>query len=216
MLQLLMEPSRKCGVPIRTGGREEAVEHSEGVYLRPGDNLRSSRLPVVNLVNKVCLLEKNVYTPSLIGRPAARDQMNEIYNITRAIAPRQRRERVRIRAADGAMLAPRGQFQAIASYFQQAFQAPEPFRFSTSAPAPGITAEMLVPAVLSLKSRKAVPVNSVPPEVWKACAQPFACRLAEAYSEGVRSCPSQLPEEMMHCSLTLLPKPGKAMRTLDL
>ena len=41
---------------------------------------------------------------------AAKDQMNEIYNITRAIAPRQRRERVRIRAANGAMLAPHGQF----------------------------------------------------------------------------------------------------------
>ena len=71
---------------------------------------------------------------------------------------------------------------------------------------------MLVPAVLNLKSRKAVPANSVPPEVWKACAQPFACRLADAYSEGVRSCPSQLPEEITHCSLALLPKPGKAMR----
>ena len=93
---------------------------------------------------------------------AAKDQMNELYNITRAIAARQRRERVRIRAVDGAMLAPYGQFQAIAGYFQQAFQAPAPFRFSTSAPAPGITADMLLPAVLGLKPRKAVPASSIP------------------------------------------------------
>ena len=143
---------------------------------------------------------------------AAKDQMNELYSITRAIAPRQRKEKVRIRASDGAMLAPHGQFQAIAGYFQQAFQAPTPFRFSTSAPAPCITVDILLPAILGLKPRKAVPANSIPPEVWKACAQPFASRLADAYTAGVHTCPSQLPQEITDCSLALLPKPGKAMR----
>ena len=146
------------------------------------------------------------------AQAASRDQMNELYNISRILAPRQRRERVKVRAADGSMLTPRGQFLEIERYFRQAFAAPAPFRFSSLAEAPTIPEATLQQAILELKSRKSVPVGSVPPEVWKACAAPFAKCLAAAYQESVRCNPSCLPQEITNYSLALLPKPGRTTR----
>ncbi|OLP93634.1 hypothetical protein AK812_SmicGene24424 [Symbiodinium microadriaticum] len=72
---------------------------------------------------------------------AARDQMSELYRITKVLAPKQRKERVVIRASDGQMLRPDQQFQAILQYFTNAFSDPTPFRFSPDVPAPVIQPE---------------------------------------------------------------------------
>ena len=146
------------------------------------------------------------------AQAASKDQMNELYNVTRILAPRQRRERVRVRALNGAMLTPYGQFQEIDKYFRTAFAAPEPFRFSSPASAPDVTDVALISAIKRLQPRKSVPAGSVPPEVWKGCTSAFATRLAGAYRAGVQSNPSILPTQITDCSLTLIPKPGKSSR----
>ena len=143
---------------------------------------------------------------------AARDQMSELYRITKMLAPKQRRERVVIRSKDGQMLNPEQQFQSILQYFKQAFSDPTPFWFSPDSPAPVITPAEFQEAITFLQPRKAVPVNSAPPEVWKACPELFASCLARDYAEGVSKQPSQHSSPITDCSLTLLPKPHKTTR----
>ena len=151
----------------------------------------------------------------LIGQAtvaAARDQMSELYRITKALAPKQRRERAVIRAPDGQMLRPEQQFQAILQYFTNAFSDPTPFWFSPDVPAPDIQPEDLYQAITQLKPRKAVPANSAPPEVWKACPELFAQCLAADYAAGVSERPSKHSSVITHCSLALLPKPHNTSR----
>ena len=138
--------------------------------------------------------------------------MNELFQVTRALAPKQRAERVVIRSPDGHMLAPREQFQAILTYFTQAFSVGEPFRFRSSASAPDITRYELEQVIGTLRSRKAVPVGSTPPEVWKACPDIFAASLAATYARSTASSLSCLPSEITACHLMLLPKPNKVSR----
>ena len=143
------------------------------------------------------------------ARAAAKDQMNELFQVTRALAPKQRAERVVIRSPDGHMLAPREQFQAILTYFTHAFSVG---RFRSSASAPDITRYELEQVIGTLRSRKAVPVGSTPPEVWKACPDIFAASLAATYARSTASSPSCLPSEITDCHLMLLPKPNKVNR----
>ena len=138
--------------------------------------------------------------------------MTELYRITKMLAPKQRRERVVIRSQDGQMLTPEQQFRSILQYFKQAFSDPTPFWFSPESPAPVITSAEFQEAITHLQPRKAVPVNSVPPEVWKACPEVFASCLARDYADGVSKRPSQHSSPITDCSLTLLPKPHKATR----
>ena len=148
---------------------------------------------------------------------AARDQMSELYRITKMLAPKQRRERVVIRSKDGQMLNPEQQFQSILQYFQQAFSDPTPFWFSPDSPAPVITPAEFQAAITYLQPRKAVPVNSVPPEVWKACPELFASCLARDYAREFRSsrlntqAPSLTVVSTFFPSLTKLPASHKTL-----
>ena len=117
-----------------------------------------------------------------------------------------------IRSPEGNMLAPREQFQATLQYFTDAFSVDNLFRFRSSASAPAITTSELEQAIGTLKSRKAVPVGSAPPEVWKACPDVFAASLAATYAQGTASSPSCLSSEITDCHLMLLLKPHKVSR----
>ena len=146
------------------------------------------------------------------ARAASKDQMGEIYRITKFLAPKQRRERVVVRASDGSLLRPQQQFQSILDYFQSAFSDTKPFHPDTDPEPPCIDAAELQLAVASLKTKKAVPITSAPPEVWKALPDLFATSLARDYHLGTSSRPSRLTHEITDCSLLLLPKPHKSSR----
>ena len=146
------------------------------------------------------------------ARAASKDQMGEIYRITKFLAPKQRRERVVVRASDGSLLRPQQQFQSILDYFQSAFSDTKPFHPDTDPEPPCIDAAELQLAVASLKTKKAVPITSAPPEVWKALPDLFATSLARDYHIGTSSRPSRLTHEITDCGLVLLPKPHKSSR----
>ena len=81
-------------------------------------------------VRRTCVQTRRRRIYEIIDRAAqaaSKDQMNELYNISRILAPRQRRERVKVRAADGSMLTPHEQFLEIERYFRQAFASHSPF-----------------------------------------------------------------------------------------
>ena len=170
-------------------------------------------------LRKTSVLARRQRIYAIIDRAASaatRDQMNELYNITRILAPRQRRERVRVRSEAGAMLSPHAQFREIERYFSTAFSDPDRVPFCSSAEAPIIDDLTLQTAIQSLKPRKSVPLGSIWPEVWKACASPFATCLAGAYRASVSANPSTLPAEITDCSSALIPKPGKSTLPKDL
>ena len=166
-------------------------------------------------LRKASVLARRQRIYAIIDRAAgaaSRDQMNELYNITRILAPRQRRERVRVRSEAGAMLSPHAQFWEIERYFSTAFSDPGHVPFGSSAEAPLMDDQTLQTAIQSLQPRQSVPLGSIPPKVWKACAGPFAACLAGAYRASVSDNPSTLPAEITDCSLALIPKPGKSTR----
>ena len=103
-----------------------------------GGNLLSSGLQASNSVRLHFRLGNSAFMLSLI----------ELFNVSRILAPRQRKERVRVRAPDGTMLTPFGQFQEIDKYFRSVFAAPEPFSLTCTAPAPEITAAELLATAL--------------------------------------------------------------------
>ena len=87
--------------------------------------------------------------------------------------PKQRRERVCIRGDDGRTLSPSEQYDAIYGYFSQVFSHPNMPGFEASCDPPALDHEELVRAIHSLKPRKAVPVTSLPVEVWAGMLRDF-------------------------------------------
>ncbi|CAE7822925.1 jockey\pol [Symbiodinium sp. CCMP2592] len=79
---------------------------------------------------------------------ASKDQLSELYKITKILAPKRRMERVLIRAPDGSMLKPAHQFEAILQYFSKAFSDPNPFSPDDTQVVPAITADVLVDELL--------------------------------------------------------------------
>ena len=142
---------------------------------------------------------------------AQRNDIATVYRIVNQIAPKKRRDRVRIRSAAGHILSAEQEYEEIFRYFSRAFQRDADFEYSTEGLQIVFTAEELGEAISKLKSGKAVPTGSVPADVWGVCPQLFAeryCRiLNQGCSQGFR-----LPSEATDCALSLLPKPGRSSR----
>ena len=166
-------------------------------------------------VRRASLSHRKQRVHALIDRAASaasKDQMTEVYRVCRQLAPKQRRERVCIRGDDGRTLSPSEQYDAIYGYFSQVFSHPNMPGFEVSCDPPALEHEEQVSAINSLKPRKAVPVTSLPVEVWQACSETFAGCVSVTYAADVATEPSALSSEITDCSLVLLPKPGRATK----
>ena len=188
-------------------------------------NLKRRVFEAIRRLNRFRVLSRQVRRASLSYRKqrvhtlidraasaASKDQMTEVYRVCRQLAPKQRRERVCIRGDDGRTLSPSEQYDAIYGYFSQVFSHPNMPGFEVSCDPPALDHEELVRAIHSLKPRKAVPVTSLPVEVWQACSEIFADCVSVTYAADVATEPSALSSEITDCSLVLLPKPGKATK----
>ena len=142
---------------------------------------------------------------------AQKNDIATVYRIVNQIAPKKRRDRVRIRSAAGHILSAEQEFEEIFQYFSNAFKREDSFQFCTEGLRLEFTAEEIGEAIGKLKSGKAVPTGSVPADVWSVCPQLFA----ERYSRILNHSCSQefkLPSEATDCALSLLPKPGRSSR----
>ena len=98
-----------------------------------------------------------------------RQDMGEVYRITRLLAPKQRRDSVRIRSPEGHLLSAREQFDAIHGYFSAAFSRQDMFEYQPSADEVALQPADIETAIKALKLRKAVPVGSPLAELWRLC-----------------------------------------------
>ena len=140
-----------------------------------------------------------------------RQDMGEVYRITRLLAPKQRRDSVRIRSPEGHLLGAREQFEAIHGYFATAFGRPDEFVHTPGTADIVLSTHDVVAAIKVLKPRKAVPVESPMAELWRLCpsdAASFFLRVLPPIANGA----NRLPSQMTDCSLSLLPKPNKSTR----
>ena len=142
---------------------------------------------------------------------ANRHDYRAVYVVVQAIAPKRRREVVRIRGPQGQLLSKEQQLQEVHSYFADAFSA-EPYdSYLSSCADPQFTRQEVLGALQELKSRKAVPDTSVMAEIWQLTPEVFTSYFLTLFGEH-RVATSRLPSDMTDCTLSLLPKPGKPSR----
>ena len=141
---------------------------------------------------------------------ASRNDLGAVYRVINRLAPRKRFEKVRIRGADGELLGPRAEFQAILTYFRRAFDGAEAPLFVDPPPVVFYQEEVLS-AISALKKGKAVPPTSAPSEVWSLCPELYAAHLTGLLNQACQL-PVQLPSEVTDCVLSLLPKPNKTSK----
>ena len=97
---------------------------------------------------------------------AGRSDLSEVYRIIRTLAPKSRRDPVRIRTPDGHLLSPQMQFEAIHTYFAKAFQRQRAYEPAACADTLELCHGEVIEAIQALKPRKAVPRGSPIAEVW--------------------------------------------------
>ena len=139
---------------------------------------------------------------------AHRQDLGEVYRIIRLIAPKSRRDPVRIRDPEGHLLSVPQQFEAVRSYFATAFSRREELLHTPCGDVLQIHTAEVADAISALKSRKAVPPGSPVAEIWQLHPVEFAKFFVDVY-QHTRLNLQALPSQMTHCSLSLLPKPNK-------
>ena len=141
-----------------------------------------------------------------------------VYQIIRRIAPKQSRQRLQLRAADGRMLTPTEEADALEEHFAGRFretnlcllrQAMGPW---PAAEAPSLNPELLRDQLMQTPRRKAVPCNHPPSAVWRCCADiiaPWVCDMLRALWATDQV---MVPSSWADVDLALVPKPAKAGR----
>ncbi|OLP84377.1 hypothetical protein AK812_SmicGene34756 [Symbiodinium microadriaticum] len=133
---------------------------------------------------------------------AARHDIGEVYRIINLLAPKQRREAVRIKSAEGSLLDPKAEFEEIFEYYQSVFNRDVPFELVTQ-PVVQFEHSEILDSVRKLKGGRAVPPKSVPSELWSLCAEEYAAFLTPRLNLA-ESQESQYPPEATDCTLALL------------
>ena len=141
---------------------------------------------------------------------ALRHDLGEVYRVINILAPKKRRDLVRIKNADGALLRPKDEFAEIFGYFRQVFSRRDAFEMPRHSLEP-ISYHEILAAVRKLKGGKAVPPGSVPAELWSLCPEEYAAFL-EPRLNPTPDPGCTYPTEATDCTLALLPKPQKTSR----
>ena len=144
-------------------------------------------------------------------RAASRHDLREVFRIIQQIAPKQRRERVRIRGPEGQLLDMHQQYQDLLQHFQKVFSRTVDFEYTPKSLDPDFSREEILTAIQKLRPGKAVPRSCPSAEVWQCCPDVFAEFFLAVFRDN-RQSGRALPSAMTDCQLALLPKPGKPTR----
>ena len=148
---------------------------------------------------------------TLAEAAAAKGDIAGVYRTINHIAPKKRRDKVRIRSVDGHILSVEQEFTEIYRYFSDAFHREDAFTFQTTGLQLEFSEAEIRSAIKELKPGKAVPTTCLPADVWKLCSEGFATRCQHIINEGCNE-GFQFPSEATDCLLSLLPKPGRPSR----
>ncbi|CAE6965102.1 Kcnh5 [Symbiodinium sp. CCMP2456] len=146
---------------------------------------------------KQWLLDKIV----LAEQAAQKKDYAELYRIINKVAPKKRREQVRIRSRDGGLLTKQQEFAEIFDYFSKAFKSGSAC-IGTTPNCLVLSREEVTDALSQLKRGKAVPTASVPAEVWQTCPDEYADALSGMLSARANH-GLAVPSEISHCELSL-------------
>ena len=134
-----------------------------------------------------------------------------MYRVVNCLAPKRRRDQVRIRSTQGYLLTVKQEFDEIYQYFSTAFARDEEFRAPQSTAPLVFSEEETLQAIRQLKTGKSVPATSVPADVWLLCPVEVALFCARVFNNS-NIAQYNYPSEVTGCELSLLPKPGKTGR----
>ena len=134
-----------------------------------------------------------------------------IDRVVHSLAPKRKRDQVRIRSTQGHLLTVRQEFEEIFEYFSKAFARDDVFQPSPNPNPLVFSASEIIDAVQQLKQGKAVSDTSVPADIWLLCPQAVTSLCVRVFNQcNPRNC--SYPTEVTDCALSLLPKPGKTGR----
>ena len=143
-------------------------------------------------------------------RAARRNDLGAVYRVINHIAPKKKRDSVRIRGAQGQLLSPQAEFQEVFQHFQSEFRNPHSFDLP-SCQVSHFRAEETQAAIGLLRTGKAVPSTSLPAELWLLCPREFA-QFFTPHINLAGTTAARYPPEVANCTLALLPKPNKPGR----
>ena len=140
-------------------------------------------------------------------RAARKNDLGAVYRVINHIAPKKKRDSVRIRGAQGQLLSPHAEFQEVFQHFKSEFRDPHSFDLP-SCQVSHFSAEETQAAIGLNRKRKAVPSTSMPAELWLLCPQEFA-QFFTPHINLAGTKDARYPPEVANCTLALLPKPSK-------
>ena len=143
-------------------------------------------------------------------RAASKHDLGAVYRVINHIAPKKKRDSVRIRGTRGQLLSPHAEFQEVFQHFQSEFRDPKQFDLP-SCQVSHFSVEETQAAIGLLRKGKAVPSTSIPAELWLLCPQEFAQFLTPRINLAGTTA-ERYPPEVANCTLALLPKPNKPGR----
>ena len=97
---------------------------------------------------------------------AAKHDLGAVYRVVNSIAPKRRRDKVRIRSKQGHLMSVKQEFEDILQHFTKAFSSSEKFPLTHQAPPLSFTESEVQAAILQLKRGKSVPAGSLPADIW--------------------------------------------------
>ncbi|CAE7246642.1 unnamed protein product, partial [Symbiodinium sp. CCMP2456] len=133
---------------------------------------------------------------------AERHDIGGVYRVLNLLAPKRRREQVRIKGPAGELLGPKAEFEEIFAYYQKVFSRDVPFDLP-KAPVDAVSEDDVLEAIGMLKGGKAVPPSSVPTEIWLLCPAEYAAFLTPRLNPGEDGTANYPPEASMSGDLAM-------------
>ncbi|CAE7658315.1 unnamed protein product [Symbiodinium sp. CCMP2592] len=149
-----------------------------------------------------------------IAQVVAAVEADNVFQAAKQFAPKTRRRRLQLRTEQGTVQTHEEEFHTITAYFRKLYGGP--------APSPNFLSEALhispvevSQAIRHLAPGKAMPSYSAPAAVWKALHSRIVPLITYQFAHVLQPGPLVLPRQWCISELVLLPKPGKALTSVD-
>ncbi|CAE7801270.1 Pol [Symbiodinium sp. CCMP2592] len=149
-----------------------------------------------------------------VAQVAAAVEADNVYQAAKQFAPKARRRRLQLRTKSGAVQTHEEEFRDILAYFRKLYGGPTPSPDYLSE-ALHFMPEEIHRAIRRLAPGKAMPSSSAPAAVWKALQLRLVPLVTQQFNHVCQPGTLILPRAWCISELVLLPKPGKALTSVD-
>ena len=140
-------------------------------------------------LRKICRNKKKEKVELLLQEAAASPHLSVIYSVVRRLAPKSRHRRLQLRDANGILLSPQQESEAIADFFRGVYGSRGWTCPPCAQPIQGVSFELsdLIHSLQGMQQSKALPQGFAPARLWKDHAAIIAPTLLPAInlSQGV-------------------------------